>query len=147
PPSPTWTRPSASAGSIATSRSSPTYPPPWPPPLASEGVGVHRLPGQASPAIVNARLNALPEVAPMGWYVFVVTASFGLMADGPAWVDGPPSSERDVRAILKAYCFQCHGEAAKPKGGLDLRLARLALRGGDSGPAIVPGDLNEGLLW
>src|SRR5205814_2075922 len=43
--------------------------------------------------------------------------------------------ETDVWPILKAHCFQCHGEDEKPKGGLDLRLARLILAGGESGAA------------
>src|SRR5262245_61950103 len=50
-----------------------------------------------------------------------------------------PTFERDVRPILKAHCLECHGEAAKPKGGLDLRLRRLVLQGGDNGAAVVPG--------
>ncbi len=48
--------------------------------------------------------------------------------------------EADVRPILKAHCFQCHGEAGEREGGLDLRLRRLIVAGGDSGSAIVPGE-------
>lgn len=51
-----------------------------------------------------------------------------------------PSFERDVRPILKAHCFHCHGEAGEMEGGLDVRLRRLLVSGGKSGPAIVPGD-------
>ena len=47
--------------------------------------------------------------------------------------------EREVRTILKAHCFACHGEGEKLKGGLDVRLQRFLMKGGDSGPAIVPG--------
>jgi len=45
--------------------------------------------------------------------------------------------ERHVRPILKVHCFLCHGEEPELAGGLDLRLVRLMLSGGDSGPAIV----------
>jgi hypothetical protein len=57
-----------------------------------------------------------------------------------------PAFNADVRPIFQAYCTECHGEAAKPKGGLDLRLRRLALKGGESGPAIVAGKPDTSLL-
>jgi hypothetical protein len=41
--------------------------------------------------------------------------------------------EKDVRPILKAQCFHCHGEDGEKKGGLDVRLARSILKGGKSG--------------
>src|SRR5437660_6307509 len=50
-----------------------------------------------------------------------------------------PMFEKDIRPILKAHCFDCHGEGEKLKGGLDLRLRRLIFKGGDEGPVIVPG--------
>ncbi|QDU23521.1 PSD1 and planctomycete cytochrome C domain-containing protein [Urbifossiella limnaea] len=57
-----------------------------------------------------------------------------------------PAFNADVRPILKSYCTDCHGEAEKLKGGLDLRLRRLAVAGGKSGPAVVPGKIAESLL-
>ncbi|MFO0844611.1 MAG: PSD1 and planctomycete cytochrome C domain-containing protein [Gemmataceae bacterium] len=51
-----------------------------------------------------------------------------------------PSFEQDVRPVLKAYCLDCHGGGEKLKGKLDLRLQRFAVKGGSSGPAVVPGD-------
>ena len=55
--------------------------------------------------------------------------------------------ERDVRPILKAHCWQCHGEEEKPEAGLDLRLVRFLLKGGESGPAVVAGKTSESLVW
>jgi mono/diheme cytochrome c family protein len=54
--------------------------------------------------------------------------------------------EKDVRPILKAHCFLCHGEEADLKGKLDLRLVRLIQQGGESGTALVPGDHQASLL-
>ncbi len=58
-----------------------------------------------------------------------------------------PTFEGDVRPILKTMCFHCHGEEEMHQGGLDVRLVRLMQRGGDSGPAIVAGDVPSSLLW
>lgn len=58
-----------------------------------------------------------------------------------------PQFEKDVRPILKAHCWQCHGEEEELKGGMDARLVRLLLKGGESGPAIVPGDHSGSLLF
>lgn len=55
--------------------------------------------------------------------------------------------ERDVRPILKANCFHCHGEDDKVEAKLDLRLVRLMTKGGESGPALVSGKHSESLLW
>ena len=38
---------------------------------------------------------------------------------------GAITFEEDIRPILKANCFQCHGEEKKLQGGLDLRLRKL----------------------
>jgi hypothetical protein len=54
--------------------------------------------------------------------------------------------ETDVRPLLKARCFQCHGEGDELSGGLDVRLRRLIISGGDSGAAIEPGDADSSYL-
>src|SRR4051812_2884164 len=65
----------------------------------------------------------------------------------PARASDVPSFEADVRPIFKTHCFDCHGEEPKLKGKLDLRFARAAIQGGESGEAIVPGHHDESLLW
>lgn len=50
----------------------------------------------------------------------------------------------NVLPILQENCFRCHGE--KDKGGLKLSTRELALRGGESGAAIVPGSPAESYL-
>ena len=51
-----------------------------------------------------------------------------------------PVFEKDVRPLLKAHCFHCHGEGGKQEGGVDLRLRRFMLHKTDDGPVMVPGD-------
>ena len=52
--------------------------------------------------------------------------------------------EREVRPLLVARCYDCHAETAK--GGLRLDSRAATLRGGDSGPALVPGEPDQSLL-
>src|SRR6187549_3564484 len=55
--------------------------------------------------------------------------------------------EEKIGPILAARCFKCHGpEAPKAKGGLRLDSREAALKGGDTGPALVPGKPGESLL-
>src|SRR5256714_13950921 len=69
-----------------------------------------------------------------------------LLFSVPVCPAAAPMFEKDIRPILKAHCFECHGEGDKLKGGLDLRLRHLMLKGGDDGPVIVPGKPNRSLL-
>src|SRR4051794_33032437 len=55
--------------------------------------------------------------------------------------------EKKIRPVLADKCYKCHAEnSEKIKGGLTLDTREGARRGGDSGPAVVPGDLKESLL-
>lgn len=47
--------------------------------------------------------------------------------------------EASVRPILAENCFSCHGPQ-KQKGGLRLDSNEFLMKGGDSGPVVVPGD-------
>jgi hypothetical protein len=52
---------------------------------------------------------------------------------------------RDIKPVLMARCVSCHG-AIQHKGGLRLDTARAMIAGGDSGPAIEPGHVEDSLL-
>ncbi|HYL73468.1 MAG TPA: DUF1549 domain-containing protein [Bryobacteraceae bacterium] len=52
---------------------------------------------------------------------------------------------RDVHPILAQHCFACHA-GDKRSGGLSLRDYSDVLKGGRSGPAILPGHSGESLL-
>jgi hypothetical protein len=55
--------------------------------------------------------------------------------------------ESRIRPILIANCYGCHSTSAgKSKGGLKLDTREASLKGGESGPAIVPGDVDSSLL-
>jgi hypothetical protein len=53
--------------------------------------------------------------------------------------------EKNVRPVLVEHCYKCHGNG-KAKGGLSLASREAMLKGGDSGPALVPGDAAKSLL-
>ncbi len=57
-----------------------------------------------------------------------------------------PSFQKDVRPLLEAKCVKCHGEKVR-KADLDLSTAAGVLKGGESGPAVVPGKPEKSLLY
>jgi cytochrome c553 len=79
--------------------------------------------------------------------VFALAAVAGVRWAGAAEpVDGE-FFEKRVRPVLAARCYGCHSDrAGPPKGGLRVDSRAGLLKGGDTGPAIVPGQPNESLL-
>jgi hypothetical protein len=56
--------------------------------------------------------------------------------------------ESKIRPVLVENCYQCHSKsAAKLKGGLLLDTRPGIRQGGNSGPAVVPGDLEASILY
>lgn len=54
--------------------------------------------------------------------------------------------ESRIRPVLIEHCLECHSNNDKQKGGLALTSRAALLRGGESGPAIVPGKPDASLL-
>ncbi len=55
--------------------------------------------------------------------------------------------EKKIRPVLVESCYECHSsDAKKLKGGLMVDTADGLLKGGDTGPAIVPGKPEKSLL-
>jgi hypothetical protein len=52
---------------------------------------------------------------------------------------------KQIRPVLQARCYACHG-ALKQKGGLRLDAVALALKGGKTGAAIKPGDVEGSVI-
>ncbi len=68
------------------------------------------------------------------------TPARGASADGKAFF------ESKVLPVLQQRCFDCHSHGTKIKGGLALDSRSGWLTGGDHGPAIKPGDVEQSLL-
>jgi len=76
--------------------------------------------------------------------LFVALAPCQAGAEDPAGIE---FFEKKVRPILVRNCYECHSTASvKLKGGLLLDTRDGTRRGGDSGPAVVPGKIDESLL-
>ena len=56
--------------------------------------------------------------------------------------------ETNIRPALVKYCYECHSvESGDSRGGLLVDTRMGLMQGGDAGPAIVPGDPEDSLLW
>lgn len=83
--------------------------------------------------------------------VLALGASFGLLSGAWAQPTLTPEQlrffESKIRPVLVESCYKCHSEQAKKvRGGLLVDSRDGLLRGGDSGPAIVPGEPEKSLL-
>jgi hypothetical protein len=56
--------------------------------------------------------------------------------------------ESKIRPVLAERCYKCHSEQeGKSKGGLTLDTSAATLKGGDTGPGVVPGDIEKSLVY
>ncbi len=79
-------------------------------------------------------------------WLFIAAACWTSMTSSVCLaVDEPIDYLKQIKPILRARCFACHG-ALKQEGDLRLDTAKLIVRGGDSGEVITPGDASESLL-
>ncbi len=76
----------------------------------------------------------------LGLLILTPWASTAALAD-----DREKLFREQVAPILEKSCVHCHGETT-PKGKLDLTSRASILKGGDSGPAVVPGKPDESPL-
>ena len=71
-----------------------------------------------------------------------------LLGCGLPAFEPPEDAERfdkQVAPLVVRHCVACHN-SSDPKGALDLTQRQTALDGGDSGPALVPGNAADSLL-
>jgi hypothetical protein len=67
------------------------------------------------------------------------------VADDAPVADAPAVFDAKIRPVLADSCLRCHS-GKKVRGGLRLDARAGLLKGGDRGPAIVPGDAENSLL-
>ncbi|HEY1066669.1 MAG TPA: c-type cytochrome domain-containing protein, partial [Pirellulales bacterium] len=106
----------------------------------------------------------LTRIVPAVWIVAFLAASSSLVAAEPSAENAetaaketaaPPAVspehaeffESKVRPLLVKRCLECHGDDPKDvRGGLSLTNRAGWVVGGDTGPAIVPGDPDKSLF-
>jgi hypothetical protein len=80
-----------------------------------------------------------------GWVLGIACWAVGLVPSPARGDEELEFFEKRVRPVLVERCHKCHA-AEQQKGGLRLDSREAALAGGDSGPALVPGQVEESLL-
>ena len=79
------------------------------------------------------------SVAP--WLVF----SVAVIAQLPPSAARPIDFTRDIKPILQVSCVRCHARG-RDRGGFSIETRERMLKGGDDGPALVPGDSSSSHL-
>lgn len=76
-----------------------------------------------------------------------VLSTWGLLPSG--WAADKKvdiNFEKQIRPLFKQYCYDCHSQDAE-ESGLRLDYGASILKGGDRGPAVVPGKKDESPLF
>ena len=85
----------------------------------------------------------------LGGAAILLAASVALRAQTPAPVPaaaaGPVDYFRDIQPVFEQYCYECHGRS-KARAQLRLHAPEFIRKGGQSGPAIVPGKSHDSEL-
>lgn len=73
-------------------------------------------------------------------------AGISLLSASHVWgADPPPDYTETIAPLLQKYCAGCHNEADR-EGGLALDSFALLQQGGDTGPALLPGQADSSRL-
>jgi hypothetical protein len=92
--------------------------------------------GALTPAVLRAQ-----EPVPKGDPKQQVTPAPGATPEQLAFF------EKSIRPVLVKECYSCHAATAeKIRGGLTLDTREGIREGGDTGPAVIPGDVKQSLL-
>ncbi|MCE9532254.1 MAG: PSD1 and planctomycete cytochrome C domain-containing protein [Planctomycetes bacterium] len=90
------------------------------------------------------------ELAILSLIAVGLTANLASSVSAQSTDTGAAFFEKSIRPVLVKHCYECHSAAAASKGklkaGLALDTKQGMLTGGESGPAVVPGDVKKSLL-
>mgnify|MGYP000400887249 CR=1 FL=1 len=124
--------------------------------LSRDAAGSGKHPGFLNSADLNKRPFVVVFAATI--MSFFCDICRGLAALGLAWAvwpsglaaaepEGIEFFENHIRPLLVQNCYKCHSQkAGKAKGELQLDTRAGLLKGGEAGPAIVPGNPRDSLL-
>src|SRR6185369_13002957 len=102
--------------------------------------------GVASAAVCGkTRVSTRTQGVVMGFAAFVILTALAAEPAKQPTAEELRFFETAVRPVLAEHCDKCHG-AKKQWANLRLDSREGLLKGGDSGPAIVPGNSKESLL-
>ena len=103
--------------------------------------GLYKLGPQRAPAPAAPEPSSKPASAPVPAPAPVPPTNATANAGDAAFF------EKHIRPVLVDKCYKCHSaDSEKVKGGLLLDTRAGIRQGGDTGPAVVPGDLAKSLL-
>ncbi len=97
-------------------------------------------------------LILLLGISSVRWFFFLgfLATSLSVFADEPATKENLEFFESKIRPVLVRECYSCHSQEAaangKLRGELLLDSRDTTRKGGESGPAVVPGKMADSLL-
>jgi len=92
----------------------------------------------------NPEMKFFPYLPAVGWLLMAPIGRPAIPELDPAGVE---FFETRIRPVLAEFCYECHSaESSKLKAGLRVDDREGLLKGGDSGPALVPGHPEQSLL-
>ncbi len=90
--------------------------------------------------------SVLLVMAVIGLFAALPSAQAPSPASPPAAASAPVTFARDIEPIFAKSCWNCHSADAQ-LADLDLSTREAAIRGGEHGAAIVPGNAEQSRLY
>src|SRR5690242_10243918 len=92
------------------------------------------------------RLVRLSSIGSVSWLALFALVAVSTLAEEPSQNPQAPSLPASAAAILEKHCVECHG-GRLTRSGFDLTTREGLLKGGDSGPVVVPADAKSSRLY